>query len=217
VQIRAATRREWGLPPEALVIGFVGRVVRDKGVRELIEAFEKLASEFPELRLLIVGVREAEDALGEDILRRMDHHARIRCTGFQKDVRRLLSAMDILVHPSYREGLPTAPLEAAARGLPVITTRIPGCVDAVQDGCSGLLVPPRDPEALAKAIRYYLKNPDVRQQHGGNGREWVLKKYDRQAAWAALLSEYQKLLRERATVASSTADGRRIDASGSLF
>jgi glycosyltransferase involved in cell wall biosynthesis len=193
-QTRAAARHDWSLPPDGVVIGFVGRVVRDKGVHELIEAFEKLASEFPKLYLLIVGVREGEDAVGENTLRRMDHHARIRCTGFQKDVRRLLSAMDILVHPSYREGLPTAPLEAAARGLTVVATRIPGCVDAVQDGCSGLLVPPRDSEALAEAVRYYLKNPDVRQQHGRNGREWVLQKYDRHKAWAALLDEYQQLL-----------------------
>jgi glycosyltransferase involved in cell wall biosynthesis len=182
-------------------------VVRDKGVHELIEAFEKLASEFPNLHLLIVGVREVEDPVGENILRRIDHHERIRCTGFQKDVRRLLSAMDILVHPSYREGLPTAPLEAAARGLPVVATRIPGCVDAVQDGRSGLLVPPQDSEALAEAIRYYLKNPDVRQQHGRNGREWILQKYDRQAAWTALLNEYQKLLAERGIFPLPARDG----------
>jgi glycosyltransferase involved in cell wall biosynthesis len=206
-QTRAAARRDWGLPSDAVVLGLVGRVVRDKGVHELVEAFESLAPEFPELHLLIVGVREAEDLVSEDILRRMDHNARIRCTGFQKDVRRLLSAMDILVHPSYREGLPTAPLEAAARGLPVIATRIPGCVDAVQDGCSGLLVPPRDSGALAEAIRYYLKNPDVRQQHGRNGREWVLKKYDRQAAWTALLNEYQELLAERGLFPVPARDG----------
>lgn len=205
-QSRAAARRDWRLPPDAVVLGFVGRVVRDKGVHELIQAFESLAPEFPELHLLVVGVREAEDAVGEDILRRMDQHACIRCTGFQKDVRRFLSAMDVLVHPSYREGLPTAPLEAAAMGLPVIATRIPGCVDAVQDGRSGLLVPPRDSEALAEAIRYYLKNPDVRQQHGRNGREWVLQKYDRQAAWTALLNEYQKLLAERGIVARPVRD-----------
>ncbi|MGD0262283.1 MAG: glycosyltransferase family 4 protein [Verrucomicrobiota bacterium] len=206
-QTRAAARTDWNLPSQAVVIGFVGRVVRDKGVHELIEAFEKLASEFPNLHLLIVGVREVEDPVGENILRRIDHHERIRCTGFQKDVRRLLSAMDILVHPSYREGLPTAPLEAAARGLPVVATRIPGCVDAVQDGRSGLLVPPQDSEALAEAIRYYLKNPDVRQQHGRNGREWILQKYDRQAAWTALLNEYQKLLAERGIFPLPARDG----------
>ena len=199
-QTRAAARHDWGLPLDGVVIGFVGRVVRDKGVHELIEAFEKLASEFPKLHLLIVGVREVEDPIGENILRRMDQHARIHCTGFQKDMRRLLSAMDILVHPSYREGLPTAPLEAAARGLPVVATRIPGCVDAVQEGVTGLLVEPRDAPGLAEAIRKYLKNPELRQQHGNNGREWVLKKYDRQAAWTALLNEYQQLLAERGIV-----------------
>jgi glycosyltransferase involved in cell wall biosynthesis len=196
-ETRAAARHDWGLPPESVVIGFVGRVVRDKGVHELMKAFENLASEFPELHLLVVGVREAEDPVGQDILRRMDQHPRICCTGFQKNVKKSLSAMDILVHPSYREGLPTAPLEASARGLPVIVTRIPGCIDAVQEGVTGLLVEPRDAPGLAEAIRYYLKNPDVRQQHGRNGRGWVLKKYDREVAWMALLNEYQKILAER--------------------
>jgi hypothetical protein len=199
-QMRAAVRQDWSLPPDAIVIGFVGRVVRDKGVRELIEAFEKLASEFPKLHLLVVGAREPDDPVGEDILRRIDQHPRIHCTGFQRDMRSMLSAMDMLVHPSYREGLPTAPLEASVRGLPVVSTRIPGCVDAVQEGDTGLLVQPRDAEALAEAIRFYLKNPDVRQQHGRNGREWVLQKYDRRKAWAALLDEYQQLLAWRGII-----------------
>lgn len=206
-QTRAAARHDWELPSDGVVIGFVGRVVRDKGVHELIEAFEKLASEFPKLHLLIVGVRESEDPVGQDILRRIDQHPHIRCTGFQKDMPRFLSAMDVLVHPSYREGLPTAPLEASARGLPVITTRIPGCIDAVQEGVTGLLVEPRDALGLAEAIRYYLKNPDVRQQHGCNGREWVLKKYDRETAWTALLNEYQKLLTERGIIPVPSRSG----------
>jgi glycosyltransferase involved in cell wall biosynthesis len=199
-QTRAAARRDWGLPADAVVLGFVGRVVRDKGVHELVQAFEHLALEFPELHLLIVGVREAEDAVDQGILRRIDIHARIRCTGFQKDVLPLLSAMDVLVHPSYREGLPTAPLEAAARGLPVVAARIPGCIDAVQDGVSGLLVAPRDARGLAEAIRCYLNNPELRRLHGMNGREWVLRQYDRRKAWAALLKEYIQLLTERGIV-----------------
>jgi len=206
-QTRSTARRHWGLPPDAVVLGFVGRVVRDKGVPELIEAFESLAPEFPGLHLLIVGPREAADAVDRDIVRRMDRHARIHCTGFQKDVRRLLSAMDVLVHPSYREGLPTAPLEAAAVGLPVITTRIPGCLDAVQDGVAGLLIAPRDSRQLAEAIRRYLSNPDLRRTHGQRGREWVLKEYDRHKAWAALLNEYIQLLTERGIVPRPILDG----------
>ncbi len=195
--IRVSSRREWDLPTDSVVIGFVGRIVRDKGVNELVEAFDTLASEVPNLHLLIVGVRESEDPVGQDILRRIDLHPRIHCTGFQRDVKKSLSAMDVLVHPSYREGLPTAPLEASVRGLPVIVTRIPGCVDAVQEGVTGLLVEPRDAHGLADAIRYYLNNPDVRQQHGRNGREWVLKKFNPESTWMGLLDEYQKLLAER--------------------
>jgi glycosyltransferase involved in cell wall biosynthesis len=197
VDTRAAARREWRLPDNAVVLGFVGRVVRDKGIRELIDAFEKLAAEFSELHLLVVGIRESEDPVGQDTLHRMDQHPRIRCTGFQKDVRPLLCAMDFLAHPSYREGLPTAPLEAAALGLPVIATRIPGCVDAVRDEETGLLVAPRDAKALADAMRRYLLDPQLRRLHGQRGRNWVLHQYDRHKAWAALLVEYNQLLGKR--------------------
>jgi len=193
---RGAARRQWGLPTDALVIGFVGRVVRDKGVHELMDAFETLAAEFPQLHLLIVGARETEDALGPEVLRQIDQHPRIHCTGFQEDVRPLLSAMDLLVHPSYREGLPAAPLEAAARGLPVVATRIPGCVDAVQDGVSGLLVAPRNSRELAATVRQYLLDPELRRRHGENGRALILERYDRRTAWAALLDLYRQCLAE---------------------
>ena len=197
---RAAARQQWGIPPEAIVVGFVGRVVRDKGIHEIIEAFESLAPDFPALHLLIVGVRETENAVDHDMLGRMDAHARIHCTGFQNNVSPLLSAMDILVHPSYREGLPTAPLEASARELPVIATRIPGCIDAVQDGMTGRLIAPRDAGALAGAIRHYLHHPELRRLHGRQGRERVLREYDRHQAWADLLHHYQQLLAERGVV-----------------
>jgi glycosyltransferase involved in cell wall biosynthesis len=205
-QTRAETRREWRLPPNALVLGYVGRVVRDKGVHELVDGFENLAREFPELHLLIAGVREPEDPVNEHTLQRLDNHPRIRCTGFQKDVRRLFCAMDLLVHPSYREGLPTAPLEAAALGLPVVATRIPGCVDAVQDGKTGLLVPPRDAAALARVLRRYLSDPELRRAHGQAGRAWVLEQYNPHKAWAGLLSAYEQLLHERSLVSSSTRE-----------
>ena len=202
-QTRETVRREWDLPPDGLVLGFVGRVVRDKGVHELVEAFERVAPDFPKLHLLVVGSREAEDPIDEDVARRMDRHPRVRCTGFQEGVLRLLRAMDVLVHPSYREGLPTAPLEAAGIGLPVIATRIAGCLDAVQDGYTGLLVAPRDVMALAEAIRWYVKNPELRHEHGQRGRERVLSVYDPQKAWFRLLEEYQQLLAERGITTSA--------------
>lgn len=112
-----------------------------------------------------------------------------------------------LVHPSYREGLPTAPLEAAARGLPIIASRIPGCIDALQDGISGLLVAPRDARELTEAIRRYLDNPDLRRTHGRRGREWVLRQYELRKAWAALVNEYKHLLAEKGIVLAPIRDG----------
>jgi glycosyltransferase involved in cell wall biosynthesis len=105
--------------------------------------------------------------------------------------------MQVLVLPSYREGFPNTPLEAAAMELPVVATRIPGTVDAVEDEVTGLLVPPRDAEALEQAIRRYLDCPELRQQHGKAGRERVLRLFRQEVVWEALYNEYMALLRQR--------------------
>jgi glycosyltransferase involved in cell wall biosynthesis len=107
------------------------------------------------------------------------------------------AAIDIVVLPSYREGFPNVLLEAAAMALPVVATRIPGCVDAVKDGVTATLVPPRDAEALAEAIRMYLSDPTLRRQHGQAGREWVLHNFNQEELWEAMYQEYVHLLREK--------------------
>jgi glycosyltransferase involved in cell wall biosynthesis len=105
--------------------------------------------------------------------------------------------MDILTLPTYREGFPNTPLEAAAMQLPIVTTRIPGCIDAVQDGVTGMLVPPRNAQALAEAIRTYLNNPELRRQHGQAGRDRVLISFRQEAIWDAFYQEYMRLLQEK--------------------
>jgi len=125
--------------------------------------------------------------------------ARIHLTGGvpMQAVPRYYRAMDVLGLPTYREGFPASLLEAAAMELPVIATRIPGCVDAVRDGETGLLVPVRDAEALTAAIRTYLGDPTLRRQHGVNGRRRALRDFDPEMMRDALFQEYLRLLGER--------------------
>jgi glycosyltransferase involved in cell wall biosynthesis len=104
---------------------------------------------------------------------------------------------DILTLPTYREGFPNVPLEAAAMGLPVVATKIPGCIDAVQDGVTGTLVPSQDVHALAEAIRSYILNCQLRQQHGLAGRDRTLGSFRQEAIWNALDKQYTQILQSK--------------------
>lgn len=118
--------------------------------------------------------------------------------------------MDLLVLPTHREGFPNVPLEAAAMELPVVATRIPGCIDAVEDSVTGTLVSARDAEELANAIRMYLKSPALRRRHGLAGRKRVLREFPQEAIWESLYSEYVRLMHDRGVpmqTDSETADG----------
>lgn len=191
---RAASRAAHGIPCDARVVGYVGRVVRDKGLVELIEAWQVLRAEFPELHLLVVGTAEPQDPLPPETDRLMRTDARVHLTGFVWDTASLYSAMDLVALPTYREGFGLVAIEAAAMGLPVVATLVPGCVDAVQDGVTGTLVPSRDAPALAGAIRRYLRDPELRRRHGRAGRARAVQDFGQQAIWEALYAEYARLL-----------------------
>ena len=186
-------RRRLGLPAEAPVIGFVGRLVRDKGVAELTAAWRRLRAARPDLRLLIVGPFEERDAVGGE-RRELEADPRVHLTGLVDDMPAHYRAMDVLALPTYREGFPNAPLEAAAMGIPVVATRVVGCVDAVADGETGTLVPPRDAEALAAALAAYLDSPELRRRHGEAGRRRVLANYRPEPIWRATLDLYAEMM-----------------------
>jgi glycosyltransferase involved in cell wall biosynthesis len=193
-QTRDATRSTLGIAADDLVIGFVGRVVREKGIGELLEAWTVLREEFPRLHLLIVGPFESHDELPAALLSRLHADPRICLTGPQRDTASHYAAMDLLVLPTYREGFPNVVLEAAAMELAVVATRVPGCVDAVVDGLTGTLVPARNPVALTCAVRRYLKDADVRDAHGRAARARALAEYQQERVWDVLHREYTRLL-----------------------
>jgi len=195
--VRRRVRAEFGIPQDSLVVGFVGRIVRDKGMIELANAWRKISPSFPDAHLLIVGPFEPEDPVPAEVADYFRTTPTIHLAGKREDTPELYSAMDVVVLPTYREGFPNVPLEAAAMGLPVIATSVPGCIDAVEDGVTGSLIPPRDPDALAEAITKYLADPELRRSRGAAGRARVLRDFTREAVWRALLPEYHALFAAR--------------------
>lgn len=189
-----AIRNLYQIPSDALVIGYVGRIVRDKGMVELGEAWQRLRDAFPELYLLLVGPLEPQDPIPDLLLKQLEDDPRVVFTGGVEDTVSYYTAIDILVLPTYREGFPNTPLEAAAMELPVVATRVDGCVDAVVDGVTGLLVPPGDRAALPRAISQLLLNPAQREQMGKEGRQRVLQDFRPEVIWQGLYDTYLELL-----------------------
>ena len=185
----AAFRR----PPGSRVLGFVGRLTRDKGVEELYTAFRVLRREFPDLKLLLLGDFEAGDPVDPAVRQAIERDRSVARPGFVDDPAPFYGDLDILALPSYREGLPGVALEAGAAGRPVVAARVTGSVDAVVDGVTGLLVPPRDPQALAQALASLLRDPERARAMGRAGRARVEAEFQPERLWAAKLALYRRL------------------------
>ena len=200
---RIETRMKYSIPQDAIVLGFVGRMVRDKGLMELVGAWKVLREEHDNLYLLMVGDYESHDPVSPEIEQILRSDERIRITGEVSYVPPFYAAMDLLTLPTYREGFPLVPMEAASMGLPVVATQVTGCVDAVKNGITGTLVPPGDSKALAEAIRKYINDPELRQCHGQAGRKRMLCDFRQEDIWEATFREYQHLL-DKAGVLANT-------------
>jgi glycosyltransferase involved in cell wall biosynthesis len=192
-------RERFGIPPDAPVIGFSGRLTADKGLPELLEAFAAILREFPDAYLLLVGWFDAaEDALNRGIRSRIEGHPRIICTGFVEDTIYYYRAMDVMVLPSWREGFPNAVLEAAATGVPVIATRCTGASDAVIPGVTGLLVRTGDQNAICGAVLSLLRSIERRMRMSTAARAWVVENYSDNRVLGLAVAFYTNLLKRGA-------------------
>jgi lipopolysaccharide/colanic/teichoic acid biosynthesis glycosyltransferase/glycosyltransferase involved in cell wall biosynthesis len=206
-EARRGTRERLGIPAEAPVIGFVGRIARDKGILELFGAWRILRDRYPELRLLLVGPFERHDPIPVEVAEAFDRDDRVHLAGFVADTPSFYAASDILALPTHREGLGQTILEAAAMGLPVVASRVAGCIDSVRDGVTGRLVPVRDVRALSDALRGYLDDPALREAHGQAGRDRVLRHFRPEDLWDATAGAYEDLLTVRGRPALGPAPG----------
>ncbi|HTP29493.1 MAG TPA: glycosyltransferase family 4 protein [Anaeromyxobacteraceae bacterium] len=200
--LRDGRRSTLGIPPNSSVIGFVGRLARDKGLSDLATAWQQLRSN-ELLRLLVVGSFDSSDPPTSESMNMLRSDPRVHFTGLVPDAAPLYTAMDVVALPTYREGLSQVALEAAAMALPVVAYRVSGCVDSIMDGVTGTLVPSRDVNALVQALRRYVADPALRQEHGTAARSRVLAEFRPDDLFQALASEYADL------VAANAPDHRR--------
>jgi glycosyltransferase involved in cell wall biosynthesis len=191
---RQSIRQTYGIPEHALTVGCVARLVPDKGIPELVEAWLHIQREAPGAHLLLVGTDEREHPLPGETLHLLRTAPNVHVTGLLFNIGSVYAALDILVLPSHREGMGAVLLEGAAMGLPIVTTRVPGCIDAVEEGVTAVLVDVRSPAALAAAILGYMHDAQRRHDHGIAGRARVLQLFERTALWAAVHEEYRQLL-----------------------
>lgn len=191
-------RARLGLSAEDFVVGTVGRLERQKGQRYLIEALGELLAAVPRAKAVIVGKGSLDGELAA-LARRLGLEDRVRFLGERTDVFEVLTGFDVFAFPSLFEGLGVVLLEAMAVGVPVVATRIPGVVDVIEHGQSGLLVPPSDARALAGAIVDLARNPALRRSLVDTGRDRVARHFSLAASARMYAALYQEILAHRRT------------------
>jgi len=193
LQLRAASiRSQFNIQSDEFLFCFVGRMVRDKGLVELISAFLKIHDSGKKVRLLLVGhFEDGLDPLPTSIRKKIENHSKIIHVGFQSDIRSYVLASDALVLPSYREGFPNVLLQAGALEKPCIATDINGCNEIIMDGKTGFLVPPKDTKALIDVMKKIISNKEWSKQAGREARQFIAQHFDQQYVWNEILKEYR--------------------------
>lgn len=196
---RARARASLGLQPDDLVIGFVGRLVEEKGIRELWAALRELRARVPRLKLLIVGEtdRHKGDSLSRSDAKAAGVDDLCVFTGWRDDLPGLYAAMDVCALPSWREGFPRVPMEASSMGVPVVATDIRGCREAVEHGVNGLLVRVRDEGALTRALESLAVDDAARRRLGEGGRRLARQRFDERRIFATVERHYRALLEKK--------------------
>ncbi|MDG1572727.1 glycosyltransferase family 4 protein [Robiginitalea sp. M366] len=194
-EAREALRKSLGLEPGQYVYCYVGRLVRDKGIHELLEAFLRVHADFPETRLLLIGPYENElDPLEPWAYQAIQDTDAILELGWQSDIRPFMALSHSFVFPSYREGFPNVVMQAGAMGLYSIASNINGCNEIIREGENGTLVPPKDADALYTEMKRVLTDPPA--GNPATYRQLIGDRYERRFVWDCILQEYRRLERE---------------------
>ncbi|MCC6165859.1 MAG: glycosyltransferase family 4 protein [Caldilineaceae bacterium] len=196
-----ASRAELGLDPARPVAGFVGRMVAEKGLLDLLAAAQTVLAQMPDVQFLLVGPLDdaKSDALTPAVAAAYGVGEACHFAGMRQDMPTMYALMDLFVLPSHREGFPRAPMEASAMGVPCVVTDIRGCREAVEPGVNGLLAPLRDVDALASAILMLLQDHRRAAQMGARGRQMAEARFDEQLVFGRVKAEYARLLAQKVT------------------
>ncbi|OWR15149.1 glycosyltransferase family 4 protein [Chryseobacterium sp. VAUSW3] len=188
---KLSLKEKLAILPDDFVFIFIGRLVKDKGINELIHAFKKLSSS--KAKLLLVGSLEPDHGLEDDTLHEIKNNPDIISVGFQKDVRLFLAISDALVFPSYREGFPNVVMQAGAMGLPSIVTDINGSNEIIIHNENGIIIPPKNDLFLYESMVMVSKDLALREKLKRNARQMIADRYQQSVVLNALLEEYKNL------------------------
>ena len=196
---KVALREKLNIQPDDFVFVFVGRIVSDKGINELIKAFSELQTaennELTGIKLLLVGGLESDlDPLHPETLAEINQNKGIISAGFQQDVRPFFAISDALAFPSYREGFPNVVMQAGAMGLPSIVSDINGCNEIIVEGENGLIIPSKNVEKLKEKMLTLARDKNLYVKLKENSRRMIENRYEQSVVWNALLEEYEGLL-----------------------
>ena len=198
-------RTTLGISEDDTVFCFIGRIVNDKGIKELIGSFQRLfdanvqntATDSRVILLLVGPMGIGKDSIGKDLERIIQTHSAIKYVGRHDDIRPYLFISDIFVFPSYREGFPNVVMQAGAMDLPCIVTDINGCNEIITEGENGLIVGPKDTDSLSQAMQLLLDNTTLRVSMASCARKIIAERYNQKDFLAALLKEYKDRLKEK--------------------
>ncbi len=195
--VRAKVRRDLNLSDDDFVFVFVGRIVKDKGINELVASLKQT-----DCKTIMVGSFDDDDPIDAASKQWLETSDKVRCVGWQEDVRPYLAAADALVFPSYREGFPNVPIQAGALGIPCIVTNINGCNEIIKDNLNGkIIVAPltsgsdKMQQALESTMQWFVAHSDEVRRMGRNARGYITTRYEHRDVWEATRKMYEKLLK----------------------
>ena len=193
-KVREALKDELNITAKDVVFIFIGRIVRDKGINELVSAFNNLSKTNSKAKLLLVGPRENHlDPLLEETEDLIIKNKQIIAVGVQKDIRPYVAIADVLTFPSYREGFPNVVLQASCMDLPCIVSNINGCNEIIEHNVNGMIIPVKDEKSLQSAMQFMIDNSTKRKEMSKSARSRIIERYQQDYVWNELLKLYKSL------------------------
>lgn len=187
-------KEKLGIKESDFVLVFVGRMVADKGINELVAAFSKLSKINNDCKLLLVGPLETDlDPLEEKTLKEIENNPSIISVGYQNDVRPYFAISNCLVFPSYREGFPNVVMQAGAMGLPCIVSDINGCNEIIMHNNNGLIIPVKNENAIFDAVKKVFSDSNLFDSMKNVSRSMIVERFGQKVVWEAILEEYRKI------------------------